>query len=112
VRFSYALWGGRFFVEREEEARQLVERFRLDMIWPLGGTQEVRDFSKKFPHLRSPFYGDSIFVKDERWRSFAHILDISNTISHWHTKPEWKYFRDKGIRPTSGAGTTRLLTCS
>ena len=102
VRYSHALWGGRFnpmlVVGREEEARQLVELFRLDMLWPVGDSQEVKNFPKKFPHLILPVHGDSIFVKDEKWGSFAHILDITNAVSHWHTKPEWKFFREKGVR--------------
>lgn len=102
VKYSHALWGGRFnpilIVDREEEARQMVELFRLDLIWPLGDSQEVKDFPKKFPHLIQPFYADSIFVKDDKWRSFAHVLDISNAVSHWHTKPEWKHFKDAGLR--------------
>lgn len=102
VKYSYALWGGRFnpilVIDREEEAKQLVELYRLDMIWPLGDSQEVKDFTKKFPHLIHPFYGDSIFVKDEKWRSFAQVLDVSNAVSYWHSKPEWKFFKDEGIR--------------
>lgn len=102
VKYSHALWGGRFnpilVVNREDEARQLVELFRLDLIWPLGDSQEVKDFPKKFPHLIPPFHGDSIFVKDVQWKSFAHVLDIINAISHWHAKPEWKLFQDQGVR--------------
>lgn len=102
VRYSHALWGGRFnpilVIDREEESKQLVELFRLDLIWPLGESQEVKEFPKKFPHLIRPFRGDAIFVKDMQWRSFAHVLDISNTMSHWHTKPGWKAFKDQGVR--------------
>lgn len=102
IRYSYALWGGRFnpilVVDREEEARQLIERFRVDLIYPLGDSVEVKDFSKKFPHLTPPLYGDSIFVKDERCESFSRVLDISNAVSHWCNKPEWKLIKDEGFR--------------
>lgn len=102
MQYSHALWGGRFnpilVVDREEEALHLVKLFRLDLIWPLGDSQEVKDFPKKFPHLIPPFLGDSVFVKDVQWRSFAHVLDIANAMSHWHTKPEWKRFVDQGVR--------------
>jgi len=102
MRYSHALWGGRFnpilVVDRDEEARRLVELFRVDLICPLGDSQEIKDFPKKFPHLISPFHGDSVFVKDEKWRSFAHVLDISNAISHWQNKPEWKLIKDSGLR--------------
>lgn len=102
IRYSHALWGGWFnpilVVDREEEARHVVELFRVDMICPLGDSPEVKNFPAKFPHLISPFHGDSVFVKDESYRSFAHVLDIHNAISHWNSKPEWKVLKDEGMR--------------
>lgn len=102
IRYSHALWGGRFnpilVVDREEEARHLAELFRVDLICPLGDSKDVKEFPANFPHLISPFHGDSIFIKDEKWRSFAHVLDIYNAISHWHNKPEWKALKDRGVR--------------
>lgn len=102
VKYSHVLWGGRFnpilVVDREEDARQLVERFRLDLIWPLGESQEVMSFAEKFPHLINPFHGDPIFVKRTHGEGFSRVLDISNTIAHWRTKPEWKFFKDQGLR--------------
>jgi hypothetical protein len=61
VKASHALWGGRFnpilVVDREEEARQLVELFRLDLIWPFGDSHEVkhssRISSRRFTAIRS-----------------------------------------------------------
>lgn len=102
MKYSHSLWGGRFnpiiVIDREEEAHQLVERFRLDLIWPLGDSQEVKDFPKKFPHLIPPFFGE-IFVKDSRYKKhFSQVLDISNAFSYWHTRPEWKYLKEDGIR--------------
>lgn len=48
MRDSHALWGGRFnpilVVDREDEAGQLVERFRLDFINPVGDSPEVKKF--------------------------------------------------------------------
>ena len=85
MRYSHARWGGRFnpivVVDRDEEARSLVELFRVDLIMPVGDSADVRDFSKRFPHLIKPFFGDAVFVKDERWRSnFSHVLDIYNAM--------------------------------
>ena len=102
IRYSHALWGGRFnpilVVDRETEAKQLVELFRVDMIYPIGDSLEVKAFPSKFPHLISPFLGDSVFVKNARFTSFAHVLDIHNAISHWNSKPEWKALKDEGVR--------------
>ncbi|MDR6672147.1 hypothetical protein [Xanthomonas sp. 1678] len=101
VRYSHVLWGGRFnpilIVDNEEEARQQVELFRLDVVWPLGDSLEVREFAERFPHLKPSFHGGSIFVKQARWRNFSRVLDIFNTAAHWHNKPEWTQFKDMGL---------------
>ena len=101
VRYSHVLWGGRFnpilIVDNLEEARQQVELFRLDVVWPLGDSQEVREFVESFPHLKPSFHGDSIFVNQAPWRGFSWVLDIFNTAAHWHTKPEWSRFKDLGL---------------
>lgn len=102
IRYSHALWGGKFnpvlIVDREDEAQRLIELFRIDFIWPLGDSEEVMNFSKKFTHLIQPFYGDSIFVKQEKWKSYSHLLDISNALSHWQSKPEWKSYKEQDFR--------------
>ena len=45
VRFSNALWGGRFNpivgVDYEEEAARLIELFHVDVIYPIGDTERV-----------------------------------------------------------------------
>jgi hypothetical protein len=45
VRMSYALWGGRFnpiiVVDREEQAKSLVDLFRVDVIIPIGDSAAV-----------------------------------------------------------------------
>lgn len=101
VRYSHVLWGGRFnpilIVDNLEEARQQVELFRLDVVWPLGDSRQVREFVESFPHLKPPFHGESIFVNQAPWRGFSWVLDIFNTAAHWHTKPEWSRFKDLGL---------------
>jgi hypothetical protein len=60
VRLTHTLWGGRFnpivLVDRPEEAKQLIERFRADVIWPVGDAVAVKDFPKQFPYLIDPFF--------------------------------------------------------
>lgn len=101
-RHSHALWGGRYnpilVVDQEEDARHLVELFRLDFILPVGDSPEVKAFVDSFPHLIKPFHTDSVFVKQEQWRCFSWLLDVHNAVSHWHRKPEWKQLKDLGIR--------------
>lgn len=103
MRYSHVLWGGRFnpiiTVDNENEAKLLVEKFRVDLIWPIGDSQGVKDFPKKFPHLISPFLGQSIFVKDDQFQThYSQVLDISNALSHWFSAPEWKQIKEDGIR--------------
>ncbi|MBK8815650.1 MAG: hypothetical protein IPN42_09185 [Methylococcaceae bacterium] len=48
VKYSYALWGGRFnpilIIDNEEEVERLVELFRIDFIFPIGTSTEVKAF--------------------------------------------------------------------
>lgn len=102
VRYSHALWGGRFnpilLIDHEDEARQLVELFRLDVICPVGDSPEVKNFPGTFPHLIQPFHNESIFVKQEQWNNFSWVLDVHNAIAHWRARPEWKQLTDRGLR--------------
>ena len=102
VKLSHTLWGGRFnpilIADREDEARRLVELFRVDLLLPVGDTDEVKTFAKKFPHLINPFFHDSIFVGSANDEKRAQLLDIQNALEHLRDKPEWKAINDKGVR--------------
>lgn len=101
VRLSYTLWGGRhnpiFVFDREEEAKRLADLFRIDMIWPLGETDEAKAFPKRFPYLIRPFFHDTLFVGDEKSKQ-AQVLDVHNALVHLHDKPEWKAIEGAGVR--------------
>jgi hypothetical protein len=102
ARISFALWGGRFnpiiVVDHEQLAADLVDRFRVDMIVPLGDAAAVTSFSKRFPYLISPFFQDALFVKREVG-SRCQVLDIHNALVHLQTNPEWiSVTQKKGIR--------------
>ena len=69
VRLTHTLWGGRFnpivLADRLEEAKQVVETFRADVIWPVGDTAAIKDFPNQFPHLITPLLsGDAISARD------------------------------------------------
>lgn len=102
VRLSHALWGGRFnpilVVDREEEARRLVDLFRVDLIWPIGETDEAKAFPQKFPYLIQPFYHDSLFVGGANERKYAQALDVHNALVHLRDAPEWKAIKDRGVQ--------------
>ena len=76
VRLSYALWGGRFnpilIADHGEEANRLVDLFRVDVVSPVGDSDEIKTLPKKFPSLINPFLYDTLFVEtstEERKRS-------------------------------------------
>lgn len=102
VRQSNALWGGRFnpivVVDRESEAKRLVEVFRADMIFPVGDSDEVQAFAAKFPHLIKPFFHDSIFVGKGEGEARAQVLDIQNAFVYLRERPEWKEIKERGVR--------------
>lgn len=102
VRLSHTLWGGRFnpvvVVDREDEARRLIDLFRVDFIWPIGDSAEVKAFPKKFPYLIKPFFHDTLFVGGEKERKHAQLLDVQNALVYLRDRPEWKAIKDAGVR--------------
>src|SRR5438105_13085143 len=94
ARLSFALWGGRFnpivVVEQEELARNLVDLFRLDMIIPVGESDIVKSFPKRFHHLVNPLFPNEVFIGDGAGGARSQVLDIHNALVHLQTKPEWE----------------------
>ena len=92
VRFTHTLWGGRFnpivMVDRPEEAQAIVELFRADVIIPVGESEQVNEFAKRFPHLITPFFPNTF--KEMREATSAQVLDIHNALDSWRDTPEWK----------------------
>jgi hypothetical protein len=101
VRLTHTMRGGRYnpivLVDRPEEARQLIEVFRADIVWPVGTSKEVTDFPGMFPHLIDPLHG-SLFLRHGSERGHAHVLDMQNALVHWRNTPEWKALDERGIR--------------
>lgn len=113
VRYSYALWGGGFnpilFVDRKDEYSRLIDLFRVDLIIPVGDSDEVKDFPKKYPYLINPFFQDSVFMKgDEYSHSTSYVLDICNALAYLRDTPEWKKIKDYGVHYYSWAAEDPL----
>lgn len=102
VRYSHALWGGRFnpivFADRPDEAKDVIELFRADIVLPVGDAEEVRNFPSRFPHLINPFHSDDPFHHSPGQRAYVQVLDIHNALVHRHDTSEWKRFSEEGIR--------------
>ena len=85
-------------VDRPEEAKQLIERFRVDLVWPVGDTPAIKEFPKQFPHLIRPFFADMLFLPETNRPTRAHLLDIHNMLVHCQDTPEWKARDEQGVR--------------
>lgn len=102
VKISHTLWGGRFnpilMADREDEARRLIDLFRLDMLIPVGNREIANDFPKAFPHLINPFFHDSIFIGGKNEQKRAQLLDIHNALDHLHGTARSSVFAERGLR--------------
>src|SRR5690349_5495507 len=102
VRLSYTMWGGRFnpivVVEREKETEYLIDLFRVGLLLPIGDSDEVKEFPKRFPYLIEPFFPREFFIGGVNEHKKAQVLDIHNALAHLYDTPEWKAMKEKGIR--------------
>lgn len=101
-RLSHTLWGGRFnpilVVDEPGDAKDLIELFGVDFLWPVGDTEPVTEFPKRFPHLIKPFFDQTLFTRDMRGGGRAELLDIHNALVTLGDGAEGKAIRDKGFR--------------
>lgn len=106
ARMSFAFWGGRFnpviVVDHEEQARELVDLFRLDLIVPVGDSDIVNSFPGRFPYLLNPFLPKELFIGDKQ-DSRCQVLDVHNALVHLQTEVEWNVVRKQGLRIYSWA---------
>lgn len=106
VRTSFAFWGGRFnpiiVVDHEEQARELVDLFRLDLIVPVGDSDIVNSFPQRFPYLLNPFLPKELFIGDNQ-ESRCQVLDVHNALVYLQPEVEWNAVRKNGLRIYSWA---------
>jgi len=103
IRFSHTMWGGRFnpilVIDREDEVRRLVDLFRVDLLWPIGETEDnAKAFLKKFPYLIKPFLLDYPFIGGAKERKRAQLLDVHNMLVYLRDKPEWETVKNRWAR--------------
>lgn len=102
VKLSHSLWGGRFnpilIADNEEDARRLIDVFRVDLIVPIGTSEMVRQFPKRFPHLINPFFQDAIFTGGKKGEARCQMLDIQNALEYLSDTADWKAVNQAGFR--------------
>src|SRR5262249_37788652 len=82
----------------EEAAKQLVELFRVDMVWPIGTGDQLKALSTALPHLINPFFHDSLFIGGDSERKHGQVLDIENAISYFVDRQDWQRVKQRGVR--------------
>lgn len=102
VRLSHTLWGGRFnpivMADRPDEARQLIELYRADVIVTIGSDPTVAAFPAQFPHLITPYFPDGLFLRHRTEPTQAHLLDVHNALVHWRATGGWTTIKQQGLR--------------
>jgi hypothetical protein len=102
IRTTYTMWGGRFnpiaIVDRPEEADRIVEVFRADMIVPVGTDDALDAFKKRFSHLISPLFPDSLFLGSKEHGFHAHLLDVQNALVELDRSPALESIKKSGFR--------------
>jgi hypothetical protein len=102
VRLSHTLWGGRFnpivIADRPEEARQLIELYRADVVVAIGSDPTVVAFPEQFPYLIRPYFPDTLFLRHQTEPTRSHLLDVHNALVHWRATGAWKTIEEQGFR--------------
>ena len=87
-RLSSTMWGGRYNpvipIHDVDNARALIELFRIDLLWPVSNDSAVNSFIALFPHLRNPLLHNQLFVPHGNGTRSATILDIYHPIRRVH----------------------------
>jgi hypothetical protein len=102
ARVSFALWGGRFnpiiVVDQQKQAEELIDVFRIDFLLPVGDSEQVKQFPKKFPHLITPLFPNNVFIGDREGEARSQVLDIYNGLAFAEDKHEWKAAKKRGLQ--------------
>ncbi len=102
VRNSYALWGGRFnpilFTDRPDETLRLINRFRVDRLWPLGNVAAARDILAAHDHLDLPYDDLRLFETRPSGAKCARLLDLENLLIHLANGPHLQPLKESKVR--------------
>ena len=95
MRLTHTLWGGRYNpvipVNNRELANQLVDVFRVDVLYPAADDPQIHDFINAFPYLPWPGFRKELFEEGMRGM-VATFLDIYHPVRHLFEE----HIKDKG----------------
>ncbi len=81
LRFTHTLWGGRHNplipVDDFAFAKQLVNTFRVDALYPAAKATIIQDFIQKFLYLPWPLFNEELFI-DEPLGRITTLLDVQH----------------------------------
>ena len=64
-------------VDDEATARDRIDLFRVDVLWPVGQNDKSTTFAKSIKHLPSPFIGEALF-EDLNGHKQCILLDVTH----------------------------------
>jgi hypothetical protein len=83
LRLTDTLWGGRYNpvipINENHLARQLVEAFRVDALYPAADEPSLKTFIDSLPHLIWPSFYKEFFI-DGMWEKVATFLDVYHPV--------------------------------
>src|SRR5262249_53938520 len=84
LKLTHTLWGGSYNpiipVGGKLPAKELIDVYRVDALYPSLEEGSLRAFIDSFPHLRWPLYDEELFVGDTDGRTFATLLDVYHPV--------------------------------
>ncbi|MFZ1907292.1 MAG: hypothetical protein WAU56_18065 [Steroidobacteraceae bacterium] len=102
VSLSNTMWGGRYnpivIADRAEEAANIAEVFRPDLIMPIGTSDALNAFKARFSHLINPLFPPELFIGTMHEEARAQILDIHNALVQLSNSPALDSIKEKGMR--------------
>lgn len=88
IRLSTILWGGIYnpiipiINTKEDFAKQLVNIFQVDLLYPLNDSVEVKNFIESHKHLQWPHFQPDFYQQDDKGLK-PTLLDVSNIITYY-----------------------------
>jgi hypothetical protein len=89
MEYAHTIWGGRFCpiipIDNFNYAEQLVNSFKVDILFPIKKDTEIEKFLAKFQHLRWPFSHEEFWIEQNSGKS-TQLLSVAHPFRHIATQ--------------------------